>query len=188
MPAAELLRKRMCPAGCSPGRPAGLRLWDGTAGGGHSSLQRRTPADCPPPPPGAPGSLGRGPRERHQSLGGRSRAHKGLVRGGRPFCSTSRSGRRGQRSRVHRAQARAPRHTRPSPHPQPCRVGCGTEVANTPRALCPVITKQIPSEFLSPPRGSACCVFSDSGRECANSAREPAGTRNCSGVARDFAR
>lgn len=51
------------------------------------------------------------------------------------------------------------------------RVGCSTEGANTSRALCQVITKQIPGDFLSSPPGSARCVFPDSGPGCAISAR-----------------
>lgn len=180
---AELLRETTCLAAPAPRR---AQAAGGTSGGGCSGIQRLTPAAChPTPSTRAPRSLGRDPQERHQRLGGCSPPHAGLVR--RPFCSTSRPGCRGQRSRV---LGRRPglRTTRPSLRPQPCPVGCGTEVTNTPKALCPVITKQIPGDFLFPPRAAlaACSLIRVQAVQSAPGAS--AGTRNCSQVARDFAR
>ena len=75
-----------------------------------------------------------------------------MLAGGRPPCFTLiPPGGRARRSRVQPAQDWAPHHTRPPTYPPPCHWGCGTEMANTPKALCQAITKQIPGDFLSPP-------------------------------------
>lgn len=163
---AELFWEMMCLAAPAPRR---AQAAGGTAGGGYSGIQRLTPAAChPTPSTRAPRSLGRDPRERHHRLGGCSRAHAGLVR--RPFCSTSRPGCRGQRSRVHREQARAPHHSPLTPSPTLPR-GLWHRGDKHPQDLVPGNYQANSRRLPLPTPGSARCVFPDSGPDGTVSAR-----------------
>ncbi|CAO2635207.1 hypothetical protein LEMLEM_LOCUS23001 [Lemmus lemmus] len=83
-----------------------------------------------------------------------SGAASGASSTGQPCCHSSQSL---ELSRLERPRAAACCSTSESSR----LAGCGTEGTNTLKALCQVITKQIPCPP-PPPPGNACCVFPDS--------------------------
>lgn len=147
----ELLGERICQVG-SFARLLRVALAVGgeCAGAGCSSLEKSAPQAAPPPFPSVAGE---------RVLGEAPEAWEGMISDF--FGGPSR--RAGEQGATYGDLTASLSSSGPgsSPISDSSLAGCGTEGTNTLKALCQVITKQIPCPP-PPPPGIACCVFPDS--------------------------